>query len=198
VAVGPATADAILERGISVDVVPDRFVAEAVLESLRARGGMAGARVLYPAAEGARPVLLEGLHQLGATVDFIPTYRSVHEHAGGQAVREMIVGGNLDLGVFASGAAVRGFVDAVGGGSEVASRLPAITIGPITSEAARAAGLTIVGEAADSTIDGLVEEVLRVGQRMMTGETTTAATTKTAVRGGGVGSTAVAETTGQL
>ena len=32
-AVGPATAGALLEHGIAVDVIPERFVAEGLLES---------------------------------------------------------------------------------------------------------------------------------------------------------------------
>jgi uroporphyrinogen III methyltransferase/synthase len=195
-AVGPATADALLEHGITVDVVPDRFIAEAVLEVLRTRGNLAGARVLYPAAEGARTVLLDGLREMGATVDFIPTYRSVHENAGAEALRAMVVGGSLDLGVFASGAAVRGFVESVGG--QVASRLPAITIGPITSESARTAGLSVIGEATDSTIEGLVDEVLRVGQRMAGRKAMATESTITAAHDGSFESTVAADSTGQL
>jgi uroporphyrinogen III methyltransferase/synthase len=179
--VGPATADALLERGIAVDVVPEKFAAEAVLEALRARGDLAGVRVLYPAAEGARPVLFDGLRDSGATVDYIPIYRSVYESAAADALRETVAGGGLDLVVFASGAAVRGFVEALG--VERAARLPAVTIGPITSGAARAAGMTVIGEAPDSTIDELVAEVLRAGRRLRSGETGVTGSTVTSARG---------------
>ena len=104
-------------------------------------------------------MLPDGLRESGARVDVIPIYRSVYVSAGATALREMVNAGALDLVTFASGAAVRGFVEAVG--PEAAARLPSVTIGPITTEAARSAGLSVIGEAAESTIDGLVEAVLR-------------------------------------
>ena len=159
VAVGPATAGALLECGIAVDLSPKQFIAESVLEALQARSDLAGSRVLYPAAEGARSVLPDGLRDAGAIVDVIPIYRSVHAGAEADALRAMVGAGTLDVVTFASGAAVRGFVDAVG--TELAVRVPAVTIGPITSEAARSVGVSVIGEARESTIDGLVEAVLR-------------------------------------
>ena len=39
-AVGPATADALLECGLAVDVAPDRFVAEALLDGFSSVEGM--------------------------------------------------------------------------------------------------------------------------------------------------------------
>src|SRR5262249_51789170 len=78
-AVGPATADALLSHGLAVDVAPDRFVAEALLDALRGRRDVKGARVLYATAEGARDALQLGLHDLGAVVDRVDLYRSVRD-----------------------------------------------------------------------------------------------------------------------
>jgi Uroporphyrinogen-III synthase len=79
-AVGPATAAALLERGIAVDIIPERFVAEGLLAKLGERDDVAGSRVLYVTAEGARDVLPEGLIEMGAEVDVIPyTARSATE-----------------------------------------------------------------------------------------------------------------------
>ena len=68
-AVGPATAGALLEHGIAVDVIPKRFVAEGLLEMLQERDDVAGKSVLYVTAEGARDVLPEGLRDVGARCD---------------------------------------------------------------------------------------------------------------------------------
>ena len=87
-AVGPATADALLERGLAVDVSPDRFVAEVLLEAMRDRRDVRGARVLYAAAEGARPTLEDGLASLGAVVDRVLLYKSVVDGTGARALRE--------------------------------------------------------------------------------------------------------------
>jgi uroporphyrinogen III methyltransferase / synthase len=157
-AVGPATAEVLLERGIAVDIVPDRFVAEGVLAAYAARSDVRGSRILYPAAEGARGLLSEGLGELGAAVDVVPVYRSVPDGTGADALRAAIAGGGLDLVTLTSASGVRGYVDAVG--PDLAGRLPAASIGPITSHAARSAGVPVVVEAGESTIAGLVDAIV--------------------------------------
>ncbi|HEY8417734.1 MAG TPA: uroporphyrinogen-III synthase, partial [Limnochordales bacterium] len=47
-AIGPATAAALRERGLAVDVVPEEYVAEGVLRALAARDTWPGRRVLLP------------------------------------------------------------------------------------------------------------------------------------------------------
>ncbi len=157
-AVGPSTADALLEHGIAVDIVPDRFVAEGVLEALAQRNDVHGARVLYPSARGARDVLPRGLRALGATLDVIPIYEAVVDHEGAAGLRDAIGAGAVDIVTFASASAVRAYVEAVG--ADLAPRVPAASIGPITSDAARRAGIEVVAEAARSTIAGLVDSIV--------------------------------------
>lgn len=152
--VGQVTANALLEHGLAVDVVPERFVAEGVLEALRARDDVRGRRVLYIAAEGARAVLPKGLEALGARVDVVAAYRSVQDGRGAAEVRTALEAGRVDLVTLTSASSVRGYVEAVG--AEAARRAPAASIGPVTSEAARAAGIEVVAEATTSTIAGLV------------------------------------------
>jgi uroporphyrinogen III methyltransferase/synthase len=54
---------------------------------------------------------------------------------------------------------VRNFVDVVGNGVAKGARI--VSIGPVTSEAARDAGLEVAIEATQHDIDGLVEALLR-------------------------------------
>lgn len=159
-AVGPATAEALRELGVAIAVVPERFVAEGVLEALRGRGDVRGRRVLFPAAEGARDVLPAGLRELGATVDEIAVYRSVPDDSWRGAVAARLGRGEVDAVTFTSGSTVRHFVDAVG--VELARRARVVTIGPVTSDAARAAGLDVAAEAHEATIPSLVDAVAEV------------------------------------
>jgi uroporphyrinogen III methyltransferase/synthase len=156
--VGKSTSGALLEHGLSADVVPSRFVAESVLEALAARGDVRGARVLYVAAEGARDVLPSGLRTLDCRVDLVAAYRTVAGVEGADALRVALDQRNVDVVTFASASAVRGYVEAAG--AELARRAPAVTIGPVTSDAARAAGLTVAAESSEASIAGLVEAVV--------------------------------------
>jgi uroporphyrinogen III methyltransferase/synthase len=157
-AVGPATANALLECGLAVDVSPDRFVAEALLDELRARRDVRGVRVLYACAEGARETLQDGLDELGAIVDRVVVYRSTIDGAGADELRERLMNDGADLVTFTSASSVNAFVAAVG--EEAAKRAPAASIGPITTAAARSAGLEVVVEATESTIGGLVSAII--------------------------------------
>ena len=160
-AVGPATADALLAHGILVDVTPERFVAEGVLEALRQRNDVRGTRVLYVAAEGARDVLPNGLAELGARVDVVPIYRSVPEQASQDAMRRFAAtGGERSLVAFTSASAVQAYVDAAGAD---ARRIGAASIGPTTSAALREARLEICVEASSSTIPSLVDAIIAHG-----------------------------------
>jgi uroporphyrinogen III methyltransferase / synthase len=157
-AVGPATAGALLEHGITVDVIPQRFVAEGLLELMRARDDVAGKNVLYVTAEGARDVLPAGLREIGADVTIIEAYRSITDGEGAEKLARAIEAGKVDLATFTSVSAVRGYIDAVG--EELALKVPAASIGPRTSDALREAGIEIKIETGESTIDGLVSAVL--------------------------------------
>ena len=157
-AVGAATAGALLERGIAVDVIPERFVAEGLIEALRDRDDVRGASVLHVGAEGARDALRAGLEELGATVTMLAAYRSVPQPEGAENLRAALEHGEVDLITLTSASAVSGFVEAVG--PEAARGASAASIGPLTSEAARAAGLEVSIEAEETTIDGLVDAIV--------------------------------------
>ncbi len=155
--VGRATADALLQRGIAADLVPERFVAEGVLQAMSTRDDVRGARILYLAAEGARRVLPDGLRGMGATVDQVTVYRSVSEKAGADRLREELAAGHIDAVTFASASAVQGFTEAVGRST---THPPAISIGPVTSDALRAAGIAVAAEAAEPSVAALVNATL--------------------------------------
>ena len=153
--VGRSTSDALLACGLAADVVPERFVAEGVLEAMTSRGDVRNSRVLYLAAEGARDVLPNGLRALGCDVEVVRVYRSVSDGAGSDALRASLADGVVDAVTFASASAVRGYVDVVG--AELARAVPAVSIGPVTSDAVRGAGITLAAEASEASVRALVE-----------------------------------------
>ena len=159
-AIGPATADALLNHGVAADVTPARFVAEGLLEALAARGDVAGTRVLYATAEGARDVLPNGLGALGAQVDVLALYRSVPQLTSAEPLRAALSDGGLSLVTVTSASAVQALVDVVRGNLETVRSVPVASIGPVTSAAARAAGFDVVVEATKATIPSLVDAIV--------------------------------------
>jgi uroporphyrinogen III methyltransferase/synthase len=158
IAVGPGTADALLTHGIAVDVIPDRFVAEGIIEKLRDRDDVRGERVLFPRAAGARELLPDALREMGAYVDEVEIYRSAPDLSGLGALGEALDAGSVDLVTFTSASTVRHFVDALG--PERARTVRGASIGPVTSEEARALGVPIEIEASESSIASLVESII--------------------------------------
>jgi uroporphyrinogen III methyltransferase / synthase len=154
--IGPGTAAALARRGLRADLVPERFVAESLLDAFPAGGG----RVLLARAEGARDVLPQGLRAKGYDVDVLAVYRTEPVPPDPE-VLERVRNGGVDAITFTSSSTVDNFCDAVGpmsGGSQPR----VISIGPVTSASARARGLNVDAEAEPHTIDGLVEALVHV------------------------------------
>jgi uroporphyrinogen-III synthase len=148
--VGPGTADALRHGGREPDLVPERFVAEALLEVFPPGPG----RVLLPQASAARPVLADGLGAAGWDVDAVVAYRTVAARPG-PAVLERAAA--ADAITFTSGSTVTGYLAAAG-----PDAVPPVVvcIGPVTAGAAEQAGLTVTAVAAEHTIDGLAAAVV--------------------------------------
>ncbi len=156
--VGSGTAAAAEQHGWVPAVVPEKFVAESLLDALASRTDVEGARILYPSAAGARDVLPSGLRALGATVDVIPVYRSAPDPDGQKSLRRLVESGALSLVTVAAPSAVDALLDALP--AERARRLPVACIGPVTARAARTAGFPVKVEAEYATIPGFVKAIV--------------------------------------
>ena len=154
-AIGPGTARALAERGIRADVVPERFVAEALVEALKGVE-VEGRRVLVARAAEARDVLPEALRERGAEVDVVALYETVRETPAAETTE---AAQNADYVTFTSSSTVRNLTEALGDRFPSGARV--VSIGPITSEAARAAGLEVAVEAERHDVDGLVEALMK-------------------------------------
>jgi uroporphyrinogen III methyltransferase / synthase len=150
-AIGPGTAAELERHGVRPDVVPERFVAEGLLDALP---DVRGKRVLVARAAEARDVLPDGLRERGASVHVLPLYDTVAEPLP-EAGRRALEG--VTYVTFTSSSTVRYFLDGGGrlpGGARVAS------IGPVTSETLREHGIEPHVEAAQHDIDGLVRAIV--------------------------------------
>jgi uroporphyrinogen III methyltransferase/synthase len=146
--IGPGTAEALARSHITADLMPERFVAEGLLEALTA--GAAPGRALLPRAAVARDVLPDGLRANGWEVDIVEAYRT--RPVTPTAEQRASVAG-ADVVTFTSSSTVTNFVESFG-----LDGLPPVVacIGPVTAATARDLGVEATIEADEHTIDGLV------------------------------------------
>ena len=160
-AIGPATAEALKELGISPEVVPDEFRAEGLLERLRAHI-RPGDRVLLPRAAETRDLLVKELGRLGADVAEVPAYRTVAVREGAPVLRRALESGTVDVVTFTSSSTVRHFV-VMFAPREAAALLRDVAvacIGPITAATAAELGLTARIMPAEYTIPALARAII--------------------------------------
>jgi len=152
-AIGPATAAELQQRGIHADVVPERSIAEALVEALQTMD-LTGKRVLIARAAEARDVLPEALEERGAVVDVVALYDTVAEPLTDD---QRDAASRADYLTFTSSSTVRNFIETAGGVSDGAR---VVSIGPVTSATAKELGLTVHVEAKQHDIDGLVQALV--------------------------------------
>jgi len=170
-AIGPATKKAIEQRGAKVDVVPEEYVAESVVRSLRRR--VKRKRVLLVRAKVARDVIPRELRKAGAQVDVVEAYETIVPQASRKRLRKVVANPRRrpDVVTFTSSSTVRNFVRLLGGSRSAVRTVQAIrgrgrprhiqlaSIGPITSSSLREFGLPVDIEAGEFTVPGLVKAI---------------------------------------
>jgi uroporphyrinogen-III synthase len=168
-AIGPATKQAIEKRGIKVSVVPEEYIAESVVDSLRNQ--VAGKRVLLARAKVARDVIPRELRKLGAKVDVVEAYETVVPQSSRKKLQAVLkdLKRRPHVITFTSSSTVKNFIALLGktmwrgrprprkpGSNEISIA----SIGPVTSATLRDFGLTVSIEAEQYTIPGLVKAIV--------------------------------------
>jgi uroporphyrinogen III methyltransferase / synthase len=153
-AIGPGTARALRARGVEPDVVPERAVAEGLVEALAA---VPVERALIARAAEGRDVLPDALRARGAHVDVVALYETVPEPLSDDA-RDAAAA--ADYLLFTSASSVRFYARA--GGTLAGPRL--VSIGPATSDALREHGAAPDLEADPHTPDGMIDTLVRDGR----------------------------------
>jgi uroporphyrinogen III methyltransferase/synthase len=151
-AIGPGTAAALRGQGVIADVVPERFVAEGLVEAL---ANVPVSRALIARAAEARDVLPEALRRRGAEVDVLALYETVPERLSPEQLSELT---RADYVTFTSSSTVRYLLESAGRSVIGDARL--VSIGPVTSATLREHGLEPHVEASRHDIDGVIEALL--------------------------------------
>jgi uroporphyrinogen-III synthase len=163
-AIGPATRKAIEQRGMKVDVVPNEYVAESVVRSLKSK--VKGKRVLLVRAKVARDVIPHELRKAGAHVDVVEAYETVVPKSSRTRLRAALKNPKKRPHVvtFTSSSTVKNFVELLGSTSKAGrlqfADIQMASIGPVTSATLRERGLPVDIAAREFTIPGLVKAIV--------------------------------------
>jgi uroporphyrinogen-III synthase len=160
-AVGDATAGAARKAGFTIAFVPKSYLAESLVEGLLACS--AGRRILLARAAAARDVIPDALRAAGAEVDVTDAYRNVMPEAAPEQLRRALAEG-IDAATFTSSSSATHLADAAqaAGIAWPLAGVPAVSIGPITSQTLRDLGWHPAAEAYASDIPGLIHAVVKV------------------------------------
>jgi uroporphyrinogen-III synthase/uroporphyrinogen III methyltransferase/synthase len=158
-AVGEATASAARKAGLQVAFVPETYVAESLVDGLlqSLQNQTSSQRILLARAAVARDVIPDALRAAGAEVDVVDAYRNVLPEAAPEQLRQALQTG-LDAATFTSSSSATHLAEAAraAGVAWPFAAVPAVSIGPITSQTLRDLGWPPAAEADPSDIPGLI------------------------------------------
>lgn len=159
-AVGPGTRDALDRLGLRVEPLPKEYIAESVFDFVKQQDpAISKKRVLLPRGNIARDMLLFAFRSSGTTVTAWTVYTTEPVPHTDEEIAALIAA-KPDVVTFTSASTARNFCDALGKRTDALKPHTAFaSIGPLTTEAARAAGLDIAIEPAQHDIDGLVAAI---------------------------------------
>lgn len=157
-AVGAATAAKLKELHLKVDLTPREYVGTEIARAFKNYETVENLRIMLVRAEKATPELPRLLEDLGAIVDDIPCYQTVAETEDRAGAVTRLNSEGADWITFTSGSTVEHF-HARFNLPDLLKRHPGIrlaSIGPETTKAIKALGLSATLEASVHTAEGLV------------------------------------------
>ena len=160
VAIGPKTAAAIERRHLPVDIVPQKFQAESVVEALEKKR-ITGKRFLLPRAEKARDVLPKEITKRGGHIDVVTVYRTSMGQGNIHEVKELFRKRLIHVITFTSSSTVKNFVELLAEKniSKMIKGAVVASIGPITADTAASLGIRTDIMPKNYTIPGLVKAI---------------------------------------
>ncbi len=156
-AIGPGTADKIKQYHLAVDLLPEKFVAEGLIQAFK-KVDVENQTILWVKAEQTREVITNELTGMGAIVDEAIAYRTVPETEENCDAITRFKEEGADVITFTSSSTVEHFLDLK---LPLSDKIKIASIGPITSKTLKDRGLRIDIEAKDHSIPGLVSAIER-------------------------------------
>ncbi len=153
--IGPATGQALRNRGIEPDFVPRRSVSEEVIAELSGLD-WTGTHALLPGSAIGRDALASGLAGMGAAVHSVPAYTNRRPIGIEERALEAFQRG-IDVVTFTSSSTVRNLLDILGNNRYLLDDCLIGCIGPITAATAQELGLTVDIMATEHNVEGLAD-----------------------------------------
>ena len=160
-AVGPATADALRSAGVEPDLVPTEHSASGLTAAFPLHDrGSSGNRVLFPCADRAPSTVPDALLEKGWVVERVEAYRTVSLPPPSGPLLESVA--RADAVVFTAASSAEAFA-ALRGPDGTPLPVPplVVCIGPTTAESARALGMSGVEQAEGTSVERIVEALIR-------------------------------------
>ena len=157
-AIGPATAKALEQRGITSDYRPAIYTGKGIIEGLKNRN-ITGQRFLLPRADIADKELAKGVSQFGAEVHEVAVYKTVPTTDVLSKSKKLLASGKIDVITFTRSSTVSNLIAALGNEGVMPDTVKVACIGPKTADAASKAGLKVDIVAHEHTIPGLVAAI---------------------------------------
>jgi len=145
IAVGPKTAEFMKENEIRVDMVPQKYSSEGLLEILKEKD-LKGKTIRIPRTSSASPTLTDTLRQMGADVDEIHVYESglPADEALKAKFYEDLDAGRISALLFGSGLSAKNIFKMLTEKASMehlrrvlAEKVAVVAIGPTTAQALR-------------------------------------------------------------
>ena len=161
-AIGPRTAQEIEKAGVKVNVVPDQYYAEALVQRLGVEE-LKGKRILLARAKKARDLVPRELRKLGAAVDVVEAYQTVMPDVSKREMERVFQGDRIDLITFTSSSTVNHFIqmyEQKGSSRNPLAGVAIAAIGPITASTLQRRGISPTIIPNSFTIRALTEAIV--------------------------------------
>jgi uroporphyrinogen III methyltransferase/synthase len=151
--IGKASGDELKQYGLVPDLIPEKFVAESLLDKF-AELGISGQKIFIPCSADARMTLTDGLNAMGADAERVHIYTAEKPvHKDEKFLDEVK---NADIITFTSSSTVTNFFAMIPETNAVLA-----SIGPVTSDTIAGHGYKPAITADEFTVDGLVSAMMK-------------------------------------